>query len=154
MSTKTDFYLMRDPDTGTAHRWTVPHQSARHPPQQPRGRPMTTYDPYEADFVARGFTENGCQVTAIIYDPADAQQILYGTVTRDGALVGSYYCADRIRQQDWRIVTADGHELTLDGAPVRPRDEGSAVIVLTSILTAPKHEIDQRLREAITRPLR
>lgn len=112
---------------------------------------MTTHHPPEAEVVTHSFTENGCEVTSIIYDPADAQQILYGTVTRDGVLVGSYYCADRIRQRDWRIVTADGHDLTLDGTPVRPFDEGAAVIVLTTILTAPKHEIDQRLRDA-TRP--
>ena len=114
---------------------------------------MTAQNPPEAEVVARSFTENGCTVTSIVYDPADAQQILYGTVTRDGVLVGSYYCADRIRQQDWRIVTADGHDLAVDGTPVRPLDEGSAVIVLTTILTAPKHEIDQRLRDA-TRPPR
>lgn len=95
----------------------------------------------------------GAKVTSIIYDPADAQQILYGVVTRDGVLVGSYYCADRIRQWDWRIVTVDGHDLAVDGTPVRSLDEGSAVIVLTTILTAPKHEIDQRLRDA-TRPPR
>ncbi|ANZ35979.1 hypothetical protein BBK82_07715 [Lentzea guizhouensis] len=114
---------------------------------------MTAPNQPEVDIVARSFTENGCTVTSIIYDPADAQQILYGTVTRDGVLVGSYYCADRIRQQDWRIVTADGHDLTLDGNPVRPFDQGSAVIVLTTILTAPKDEIDQLLRDA-TRPPR
>lgn len=114
---------------------------------------MTAPNEPEVDIVARSFTENGCTVTSIIYDPADAQQILYGTVTRDGALVGSYYCADRIRQQDWRIVTADGHDLAVDGNPVRPLDEGSAVIVLTTILTAPKDEIDQLLRD-VTRPPR
>jgi hypothetical protein len=113
---------------------------------------MTTHNPPEAEIVARSFTESGCQVTSVIYDPADAQQILYGVVTRDGVLVGSYYCADRVRQCDWRIVTADGHEPTLDGTPVRPRDEGSAVIVLTTILTAPEHEIDQRLRDATRTP--
>ncbi|MEV0675905.1 hypothetical protein AB0I60_05205 [Actinosynnema sp. NPDC050436] len=112
-----------------------------------------TPDPPEAEVVARSSTENGCTVTSITYDPADAQQVLYGTVIRDGVLVGSYYCADRIRQQDWRIVTADGHELAVDGTPVRPSDEGSAVIVLTTILTAPAHEIDRLLRDA-TRPPR
>lgn len=112
---------------------------------------MTAHNPPEAEIVARSFTENGCKVTAVIYDPADAQQIMYGTVTRDGVLVGSYYCADRI-QRDWRIVTADGHHLTVDGTPVRPFDEGAAVIVLTTILTAPEHEIEQRLRDATRRP--
>ena len=114
---------------------------------------MTAPNPPEVDIVARSFTENGCTVTSIIYDPANAQQILYGTVTRDGVLVGSYYCADRIRQRDWRIVTADGHDLAVDGNPVRPLDEGSAVIGLTTTLTAPTHEIDQLLRDA-TRPPR
>jgi hypothetical protein len=66
---------------------------------------MTAPNQPEVDIVTRSFTENGCTVTSIIYDPADAQQVLYGTVTRYGVLVGSYYCADRIRQQDWRIVT-------------------------------------------------
>jgi len=55
--------------------------------------------PYEVpETVIRRFMENGCEVTAIVADPADAQQTLYGTVSRDGALVGSYYCADRVRQ--------------------------------------------------------
>lgn len=109
------------------------------------------------EIVARSFTENGRQVTSIICGSADAQQLWFGTVTRDGVLVGGYYCADRIRQQDWRIVTADGHEPTRDGPPVRPRYEGSAVLVLTSILTARREVerrlVEQRLREA-TRPPR
>jgi Trk K+ transport system NAD-binding subunit len=46
--------------------------------------------PYEVpETVVRRFTENGCEVTAIIADPADAQQTLYGTVTHNGTLVGS-----------------------------------------------------------------
>jgi hypothetical protein len=110
---------------------------------------MTTHTPPETEFVARNSIENGCLVTSVIYDPADAQLTLYGVVTRDGVLVGSYHCADR--KGDWRIVTANGHELTLEGTPLRSPDEGCAVIVLTTILTAPEHEIDQRLRDA-TRP--
>lgn len=110
---------------------------------------MNTDIPPEIEVVARSFTENGCTVTSIIYDPADAQQIIYSTVTRDGVLIGSFYCADLARQEDWRIITADGHDLVLDGKPVRPHDHGSAVVVLTTILTAPKHEIDQRLRDAL-----
>lgn len=35
-----------------------------------------------------------CTVSSIIYEPVDAQQIIYGTVTYDGVLVGSFYCAD------------------------------------------------------------
>jgi hypothetical protein len=111
---------------------------------------MTPYKVPET--VIRRFTENGCEVTAIVADPADAQQTLYGTVTRDGALVGSYYCADRVRQSDWHIVTALGVPLTLDGKPVNPVSEGAAVIVLTTILTSrDSFEVEQRLRDA-TRP--
>ncbi|MFI7680978.1 hypothetical protein [Actinophytocola sp. NPDC049390] len=114
---------------------------------------MTTYNPPEAEIVTRSFTENGCEVTSIIYDPADAQLTMYGTVTRHGVLVGSYYCADPANQRDWRIVTADGHDLTVDGTPVRPFDEGAAVIVLTTILTArDSFEVEQRLREAMRPP--
>lgn len=55
------------------------------------------------------FVENGCTVTAVIIDPADRQQLLYGVVTRpDGKLAGSYYPADPVRCDHWRIVTADG----------------------------------------------
>lgn len=112
--------------------------------------------PYEVpETVSRRFTENGCEVTAIVADSADAQQTLYGTVTRDGALVGSYYCADRVRQSDWYIVTALGRPLTLDGQPVNPVSEGDAVLVLTTILTArDSFEVEQRLRDAIRPPQR
>jgi len=55
------------------------------------------------------FRENGCTVTCVVIDPADAQQTLYGTVTRpDGTLAGTYYPADRVRGEHWRIVAADG----------------------------------------------
>jgi hypothetical protein len=110
---------------------------------------MTT--PTEIEIVTRTSTEYGCTVTTVVADPADAQLILYGTVTRDGVLIGSYYCADPFRQGDWRIVTATGEHLTLDGTLMNSPNEGYAVIVLTTILTAPEHEIDQRLRAA-TRP--
>lgn len=111
--------------------------------------------PYEVpETVVRRFTENGCKVIAIVADPADAQQTLYGTVTRNGALVGSYYCADRVRQSDWHIVTADGHHVTLDGPPAHPVSEGAAIVMLTTILTARDScEVEQRLRDA-TRPPR
>jgi hypothetical protein len=92
-------------------------------------------------------------VTAIVADPADAQQTLYGTVTRDGALVGSYYCADRVRQSDWHIVTALGVPLTLDGQPVNPVSEGAPVIVLSTILTSrDSFEVEHRLRDATRTP--
>ncbi|GAA3850786.1 hypothetical protein GCM10022380_81090 [Amycolatopsis tucumanensis] len=55
------------------------------------------------------FMENGCAVVCVVIDPADAQQLLYGTVTRpDGRLAGTYYPADRVRGDHWRIVAADG----------------------------------------------
>ncbi|MFD4190755.1 hypothetical protein [Amycolatopsis thermoflava] len=55
------------------------------------------------------FTENGCAVVCVVIDPADAQQTLYGAVTRpDGTLAGTYYPADRVRSEHWRIVAADG----------------------------------------------
>jgi hypothetical protein len=112
--------------------------------------------PYEVpETVVRRFTENDCEVTAIIADPADAQQTLYGTVTRNGTLVGSYYCTVRVRQSDWHLVTALGVPLTLDGQPVNPVSEGAVVVVvLTTILTArDSDEVEQRLRDA-TRPPR
>jgi hypothetical protein len=102
----------------------------------------------------RLFTDNGCEVISIVVDPADAQQTLYGTVTRDGMLIGSYYCADRVGQRDWRIVTHDGHHLTVDGEEVRPRSHPAAVWVLTRILTAPEHEIDTLLHDALRPPTR
>ncbi|QFZ18496.1 hypothetical protein [Saccharothrix syringae] len=115
---------------------------------------MTPHDTPEIEIVVRRFTDNGCQVTAVVADPADAQQTLYGTVTRNGTLVGSYYCADRVRQSDWRIVTALGLPLELDRRPVTPVSESAAVQVLTTVLTArDSDEVEQRLRAAI-RPLR
>jgi hypothetical protein len=107
---------------------------------------MATQRVPDIDIVVRRFTENGCEVTAIVADPADAQQTLYGTVTRDGVLVGSYYCADRVRQTDWRIVTAQGNHLL-------PVSEGAAVIVLTTILTeGDPRVIQKRLRAATNHP--
>ncbi len=109
--------------------------------------------PYEVpETVIRRFTENGCEVTAIVADPADAQQTLYGTVTRDGALVGSYLL--RRPRPPVRLTHRDRprRSLTLDGQPVNPVSEGAAVIVLTTILTSrDSFEVEQRLRDA-TRP--
>lgn len=103
----------------------------------------------ETEFVVRHFVENDCEVTTVVIDPADAQQTLYGTVTHHGRLVGSYYCVDIMRQRGWRIVTADGEHLSLDGVELCPPSEGDAVIVLTTILTGHnQREIDQRLRAA------
>ncbi|WP_431879450.1 hypothetical protein [Amycolatopsis sacchari] len=79
----------------------------------------------DTEIVVRTFTENGCIITAVIADPADAQQTLYGTVTRDGLLVGSYYCADRVWQRDWRIVVPGNQQICLGS-------EGEAVYVLTT----------------------
>jgi hypothetical protein len=112
--------------------------------------PPTDHDPADVEIVVRRFTENGCEVTAIVADPADTQQTLYGTVTRDDRLIGSYYCADRVRQSDWGIVTAFDPPLVLDGRPVNPVSEGAAVIVLTTIVIArDSFEVEQRLREAL-----
>ncbi|EWC64547.1 hypothetical protein UO65_0154 [Actinokineospora spheciospongiae] len=112
---------------------------------------MTSQDTPDIEIDVRRFTVDDCEVTVVVADPLDAQQTLYGTVTRHGVLVGSYYCADRIRQREWRVVPANTHDLTVDGRPVHPVDEAAAVLVLTNVLTAPAHEIDQRLRE-VTRP--
>ncbi|MFE0025478.1 hypothetical protein [Amycolatopsis sp. NPDC059021] len=61
------------------------------------------------EIVVRQNVENGCTVTGVVIDPADRQQLLYGTVTRpDGKLAGTYYPADTVRGDHWRIVTADG----------------------------------------------
>lgn len=61
------------------------------------------------EIVVRRFVENGCTVTGLVIDPADAQQMLYGTVTRpDGTFAGSYYPADPVRGDRWRVVTPDG----------------------------------------------
>lgn len=61
------------------------------------------------EIVVRRFVDNGCTVTGVVIDPADAQQLLYGVVTRpDGTLAGTYYPADTVRGEHWRIVTADG----------------------------------------------
>lgn len=108
----------------------------------------------EIEFVVRRFVENDCEVTTVVIDPADAQQTLYGTVTHHGRLIGSYYCTDLVRQQGWRIVTAQGEHLTVDGVELRPPWEGDAVWVLTRILTGDdQDEIDRQLR-AGTRPPR
>lgn len=70
------------------------------------------------EVVVPQFTENGRTVTCVISNPADAQQTLYGTVTRpDGRLVGTYYPADRIRGQHWRVVTADGTHYNAESEP-------------------------------------
>ncbi|MBP2182894.1 hypothetical protein [Amycolatopsis magusensis] len=82
------------------------------------------------DIVVRPFTENGCTVTPVIIDPADAQYTLYGTVTRpDGTFVGSYYAADNVCGQHWRIVAADGTHYRADS-------EQQAVATLVHTLAA------------------
>lgn len=114
---------------------------------------MTPHDGPEIETVTRRFTENGCEVIAIVDDPGDARQTLYGTVTRHGTLVGSYYCADRAGQTDWRIVTALGLPLTHDRHPVRLDAESAAVRVLTTVLTArDSFEAEQRFLEFIRAP--
>jgi hypothetical protein len=109
----------------------------------------------ETATVIRRMIHHGCDVTTIIADPADQQQVLYGTVTHDGVLVGSFYCTDRIRQSDWRIVTAHGDHLTLDGEPMNPVSHPAAIWILTTILTGgDQHDIDRQLRDALHPPQR
>ncbi|RAS58975.1 hypothetical protein C8D87_11628 [Lentzea atacamensis] len=90
-----------------------------------------------AETVVQRFRENNFEVTSIVADPADAQQVLYGTVTRNGVLVGSYYCTDRVRQSGWRVVTADGEHLTFGNEPVELAYDGDAVFLLTKNADSP-----------------
>ncbi|MCX2948969.1 hypothetical protein [Lentzea sp. NEAU-D7] len=90
-----------------------------------------------AETVVDRFLENGFVVTSVVADPADAQQVLYGTVTRNGVLVGSYYCTDRIRQSGWRVVTADGQHLAFGNEPVELTYDGDAVFLLTKNADSP-----------------
>ena len=85
----------------------------------------------DVETVVRTFHDNGCTVTSVVADPADAQQVLYGTVTRDGVLIGSYYCTDRARQSGWRVVTANGEHVAFDGQAADLNYEGDAVYLLT-----------------------
>ena len=78
---------------------------------------MEHHDEHATEIVIRTFTENGCVITAAVADPADAQRTLYGTVTRDGILLGSYYCADFVRQSDWRIVTPGNQQICFATEP-------------------------------------
>ncbi len=85
----------------------------------------------QPEVVTRTNTENECTVTGMVIDPADQQQLLYGTVTGpDGCFIGSYFPADIVRQSEWRVVTADGAEYP---AP----SEGHAVVALTTTLRRP-----------------
>ncbi|WP_394617361.1 hypothetical protein JNUCC0626_48525 [Lentzea sp. JNUCC 0626] len=91
--------------------------------------------PHEGpEIEVRTFHDNGCVVTSVVADPADAQQILYGTVARDGVLIGSFYCVDQARQSGWRVVM-NGTQYALNGL-VADRDlEGDVIGVLTSLPT-------------------
>lgn len=90
--------------------------------------------------VVRTFQENGCVVTSVVADPADAQQVLYGTVTRDGVLIGSYHCTDRVRQSGWRVVAANGEHVASGGQAADLNYEGDAVYLLT-ITPSPRKSI-------------
>lgn len=70
-------------------------------------------------------------VPSVVADPADAQQVLYGTVTRDGVLIGSYYCTDRSRQSGWRVVIANGEHAASHGCTAEFDHNGDAVCLLT-----------------------
>jgi hypothetical protein len=104
------------------------------------------------DDAVRRFTDNGCQVTSVVADPADAQQVLYGTVTRDGKLIGSYYCTDGALQFTWHVVTADGDHLCADGVPLAIDFEGHAVYALTTLTEESRREATQPPDDNVTSP--
>ncbi|PPK63379.1 hypothetical protein V5P93_002348 [Actinokineospora auranticolor] len=106
---------------------------------------MTMPDgPDDRYFAARRHTEDGgYEVTAIVFDPADAQQTWYGHVTRHGVLIGTYFCADRVRQRDWHIVTSEGVHIVLDSPDIHPIGENIAVMVLTGLRDGSDAEIDR-----------
>ncbi|GAA2975869.1 hypothetical protein [Actinokineospora diospyrosa] len=106
---------------------------------------MTTPEaPDDRYFAARSFTEDGgCEVTAIVFDPEDAQQTWYGYVTRHGVLIGSFFCADRVRQRDWHIVTSEGVHIVLDSPDIHPIGESVAVMVLTGLRDGSDAEVDR-----------
>ncbi|UUV28577.1 hypothetical protein NQK81_27780 [Amycolatopsis roodepoortensis] len=82
----------------------------------------------QPELVTRTDIDNECTVTGVVIDPADRQQLLYGTVTGpDGRFIGSFFPADIVRQSEWRVVTADGAEY-------RAPSEGHAVVALTTTL--------------------
>lgn len=90
-----------------------------------------------AETVVRRFHEDGFEVTSVVADPSDAQQVLYGTVTRNGVLVGSYYCTDQARQSGWRVVAADGGHLVFGDEPVELTHDGDAVFLLMKNADSP-----------------
>ena len=69
------------------------------------------------EIVVRRYRENGCDITAVIEDPADAQRTVYATVTRAGVLRGSYHPADPIRQERWHVVRPDGDPTPVESEP-------------------------------------
>lgn len=79
---------------------------------------MNHTNPAATETVLRRWKENDIRFSAIVRDPADAQQTLYATATRaDGTLVGSYYPADPIRQTGWHVVLAHGEPSLADTEP-------------------------------------
>ncbi|WP_232376415.1 hypothetical protein [Amycolatopsis aidingensis] len=100
----------------------MPHRKG-HTVNHNANDPRTVYvsDPDAApaplpEIVVRRFTENGCTVTGVVVDPADAQRLLYGVVTRpDGKLAGTYYPADAVRGDQWRVVDAYGAQFPVMG---------------------------------------
>lgn len=96
---------------------------------------MTAHAHFET--VVRRSRENDFEVISVVVDPADAQQILYGTVTRDGVLVGSYYCTDQFRQSGWRVLGPDGTHLVFGDEPVELTCDGDAVFLLMKNANSP-----------------
>lgn len=71
------------------------------------------------EVVVRRWREADVRFTAIVRDPADAEQTLYGTATRahDGTFIGSYYPADLARQNDWHVVPCQGEPFPVNSEP-------------------------------------
>ncbi|MDX8053778.1 hypothetical protein SK571_30790 [Lentzea sp. BCCO 10_0798] len=86
-------------------------------------------------------------MASVIADPADAQQVLYGTVSRDGVLIGSYYCTDQARQSGWRVVAANGEHVTYNGTAVSFADHGDALYLLTALIPGDdSDEVERHIR--------
>ncbi|WP_394617366.1 hypothetical protein JNUCC0626_48550 [Lentzea sp. JNUCC 0626] len=98
----------------------------------------------------RATTVNDCTVT-VIHDSNDPTKIIYGTVERRGALVGSLHCVDHILQRGWQIVAGYGL-LAHNRRTVRLDTVAAAVEVLTTVLTArDSFEVERRLDEYLQR---
>lgn len=82
----------------------------------------TSFGHEDSECSVRSFDEQGCRVMAVVTDP-DTQRIVYGTVTLDGRLLGSFYPRDVSSQSGWRVVVPDGRQIEVDS-------EGHAIMLL------------------------